>query len=335
MKKAMLFLLLVVSLFGCVSKRAHLMQNERISEQQRQLNALSERLSELRNDMLKDRSVLVKYGFETETLKSRIAAVDSLNKRVSNISEQVNKGSLAQNLADDIHFLTDRMITLQEEFADNNKILVEVRKDYQKNYNEILQRLKALEESYNLKPIAKTETAKSPASRPADSTIEKKAEPSKLPPPTPHVPSKDSDPAGAPIRSFDEIPKAASAAEQQLYDNAKAAYDRRQFERAITLFNEFIEAYPKQGLVVNALYWIAESRYAMGDFAEAYRAFRLVASTYPKSSKAPDAIVKMALCNMKMEDFGGARRELNRAKSVYPTYERINLINRLLSELPG
>ncbi|MDZ4121016.1 MAG: tetratricopeptide repeat protein, partial [Candidatus Cloacimonadaceae bacterium] len=65
----------------------------------------------------------------------------------------------------------------------------------------------------------------------------------------------------------------------------------------------------------------------------AFRVFRTI-STKHTGTKAIDARVKMAMCNINMGDFYGARQELQKIRTDFPDYERMSLVNKLLSELP-
>ncbi len=332
MKHLMIASLLVFVLAGCVSNKAFEIEKARSLEMQRQQGLLMQRLEEMRSEMLQDRNVLIKYGYDTEQLKRQFASVDSLSKQVNRVNDNLSKQAenllASQTLAEDLRFLINRISTLQEEFADNNRLLIEFRQSNADHQESVNQRLANLEKGVRTPP-AKT-------SPPPEKTIQT-PEPEKAPPKQEKPksePAKQIDHT-APIRLSTEIPKAATVSEQQAYNDAKAAYDRRQFDRAISMFDEYLRLYPKQPLAVNAHYWIGESHYAMLDYSGAYRIFRTLATNYPSSPKAPDALVKMSLCSWKMGDFTGARQDLMRIKSTYPDYERMSLVNKLLQEVPN
>lgn len=344
MKYLAIVFIIVVLISGCASNAALNQERQRVNTLQKQYDSALELLERMRTEYQSDRQILIKYGFETEKLKSQSATLDSLSKSLNRLSESVRKqaaelgdGSL---MAQDLSFAINRISTLQEEFADNNRLLLEMRKSFEAGQESLTRRLENIEKELGTKKVSSKASPSEPSKVESTSTPPKEkstishtsetktASSEKAPPPQ----SKPE--ANKAISVSSEIPKAATVEEQKLYDNAKATYDKRQFERAINLFEEFLRAYPNQPLAVNAHYWIGEAHYAMGDYSSAFREFRTVSSNYASSPKAPDAIVKMSLCNSKMGNFSGARQELNRVRNSYPKYERMSIVNKLLSELP-
>ncbi len=330
MKHLIIATLLMVALAGCVSNKDFDIERQRSLEMQRQQVILLERFEDMRNEMLKDRNLLIKYGYDTELLKGKFAAVDSLSRQVNRVNDILTKQAdnllAAQTLADDLRFLINRISTLQEEFSDNNRLLIEFRKANEEHKDAVNTRLSHLEQGLRAPQAKEQVTEKKPIT--SQEPEVKTTKPAEKPAQT-----RQAEP-GQQIVISPDIPKASSTTEQQAYDNAKAAYDRRQFDRSISLFEEYLQRFPNQPLAVNAHYWIAESHYALLDYINAFRVFRMVSTNYSTSPKAPDALVKMALCNWKMGDFSGARQDLNRVRSTYPNYERMSLVNRLLSEIP-
>ncbi|MBM4403700.1 MAG: tol-pal system protein YbgF [Candidatus Cloacimonetes bacterium] len=119
----------------------------------------------------------------------------------------------------------------------------------------------------------------------------------------------------------------------RVYSNAKSAYDRRTYEQAIRMFEDFIAQNPDDPLAANSQYWMAESYYAAGNYRKAMREFESVIQRYPSSPKAADAQVKIGLCYIKLNDLDMARAELRKVKNLYPNYERQALVDSLLSRI--
>jgi len=117
------------------------------------------------------------------------------------------------------------------------------------------------------------------------------------------------------------------------YIAAKSAYDRRSFEQAIRMFEDFIALYPNDPLAANSQYWMAESYYAAGSYRKALREFESVIQRYPSSPKAADAQVKIGLCHIRLKNMDMARTELRKVKSQYPGYERQALVDSLLKRI--
>ena len=119
------------------------------------------------------------------------------------------------------------------------------------------------------------------------------------------------------------------------YITAKAFYDRREFDKAVTELNNFISNNPVNYYSPNAHYWIAESHYATGNLKQAIRDFELVISKYPESHKALDAKVKVGLCYWKMGDNVNARKELTQLTSDHPDYYRLEMVQKFLQQIPA
>lgn len=114
------------------------------------------------------------------------------------------------------------------------------------------------------------------------------------------------------------------------YNNAKAYYDRGNFEEAIVRLEAFVAANPEHSYVPNALYWIAESYYAGRNMPKATRSFQDVIDRYPEHAKALDAKIKLSMIQAFEGDRQAARQSLESFKSQHPDYQNMALINRLL-----
>jgi tol-pal system protein YbgF len=114
------------------------------------------------------------------------------------------------------------------------------------------------------------------------------------------------------------------------YNNARAYYNRGNFEEAIVRLEAFITANPNHAYVPNALYWIGESYYAGRNMPKATRSFQDVIDRYPNNAKALDAKIKLAMIQAFEGDKQAARQSLESFKAQHPDYQNMALINRLL-----
>jgi|GEM_PF-4537728 len=329
MKYYIFAVLIAIGLAGCVSNTAFELEKQKLITLEKQQQLTEEKLNQLRTEFQNDRGLLVKYGLETEKLKTQYAGIDSLAQKLSSISSVIERIgsdiSIAASVSKDLKFLMDRVSSIQDEFIDTNKSMSDLRRSIDESQTISTQmHSRIMDEINRLKNAAPgLATLRSDAVRETPRTQ------------TTQTPQSITPAANIqPIQLATEAPKTANPSEQASYDNAKAAYDKRQFESAIAQFEEYIRYYPGQPLAINAQYWIGESHYALADYVSAFRIFRTVQTQYPNSPKAADALVKMALCNWKMGDFSGAKELLNRVKNMYPGYERLALVNRFLTELP-
>jgi len=134
---------------------------------------------------------------------------------------------------------------------------------------------------------------------------------------------------------------AASDEEAALYRRAMAEINVQNYKAAITLFNQFLQKYPKSTLADNAQYWKGESLYASKDFPNAIIEFQKVVKKYPRSEKIPAAVLKQGYCFFESKEYLDAKAFLQKVIQDYPkseeaalAKERIQKINQILAKLP-
>jgi tol-pal system protein YbgF len=117
-------------------------------------------------------------------------------------------------------------------------------------------------------------------------------------------------------------PKASPAplelSPEEAYKNASAAYRKRLYKKAISLFTQFVEKYPKHHLADNSQYWIGESYYTMKDYKSALQAFKKVIEQYRGGNKMPDALLKTGYSYLSLRDYQNARTFLTQVIKDYP-----------------
>jgi tol-pal system protein YbgF len=123
-----------------------------------------------------------------------------------------------------------------------------------------------------------------------------------------------------------------TTSEYESYNNGLKAFNSRNYEQAIGLFNETLTKYPNGTYGDNCQYWIGEGYYAMGDFASAIGAFKKVFA-YANSSKADDAQLKIGLCHLKLGQYGPAKLELQALIERYPGSEYVGKAKKYLAEI--
>jgi tol-pal system protein YbgF len=133
---------------------------------------------------------------------------------------------------------------------------------------------------------------------------------------------------------FTQTPSSPDA--KSLYQAAYACYRAGDYTRAIVEFQDFLDAYPSDGLADNARYWIGESYYAQGNFEAAITNFIQVIEAYPEGNKVPDALLKLGYAYIHLNENQKAREYLQKVTDQYPSSEgatkaRVRL-EKLLSE---
>ena len=79
------------------------------------------------------------------------------------------------------------------------------------------------------------------------------------------------------------------------YDAAYAYILQRQYEQAEMSFRQFLQSYPRDKLVPDAVFWLGESYLARNRHREAAEQFLKISTEFARSGKAPDAMLKLGV----------------------------------------
>lgn len=112
--------------------------------------------------------------------------------------------------------------------------------------------------------------------------------------------------------------KLIQSQEQKMYKDALHLYEMHKYNESLTLFDQFMEKYPKSRLMPNALYWKGENLYAQQKFADAIFMFKSVTATYPKHQKASDALLKVGMSYRALGDQDNAMLHFRALYEDYP-----------------
>ncbi len=124
---------------------------------------------------------------------------------------------------------------------------------------------------------------------------------------------------------------AASGDYEQIYQQARQAFESRDYQTALSLFQSLLTKNANHPLADNAQYWIGECHYALRQYDAAILDFQKV-FTFPNSNKAADAQFKLVLCYLKKGDLEKAREEFERLRSDYPDSPYVNRATEILSK---
>jgi len=91
-----------------------------------------------------------------------------------------------------------------------------------------------------------------------------------------------------------QTPAATAAEEKAAYDLAFQALKDLRYADAAEKFQSFLDSYPNSEYSDNAQYWLGESYYVTRNYDIALTAFQELMDRYPESPKVPDALLKMA-----------------------------------------
>lgn len=110
----------------------------------------------------------------------------------------------------------------------------------------------------------------------------------------------------------------SSEAEKQAYDEAFQSLKDLRYADAAEQFQAFLTSYPNSEYADNAQYWLGESYYVTRNYDLALTAFNDLIDTYPDSGKVPDALLKVGYTYYELKQWDSARTALTRVQQEYP-----------------
>ena len=120
-----------------------------------------------------------------------------------------------------------------------------------------------------------------------------------------------------PTAAATPVSKVASGEYEATYQKAPAAFEARDYQTALSLFQSLIASNPNHPLADNAQYWIGECHYALRKYDAAIMDFQKV-FTFPNSNKLADAQFKLVLCYLRKGEVDKAREEFQQLRSQFP-----------------
>ncbi len=113
-------------------------------------------------------------------------------------------------------------------------------------------------------------------------------------------------------------PESKTIEPSEAYRQAKADYDKGNFELALAGFQNYVARFPGTTQSDKAQYWIGECYYSMKEFNKAVDAFSHVIKNYPKSDKVAGAKLKIGLSYLNERNSTKAREFLRRVVKDHP-----------------
>lgn len=89
-----------------------------------------------------------------------------------------------------------------------------------------------------------------------------------------------------------------------LYEEGMDAYNKGDYDRAVTAFSDVVSYYPNNGLADEALYMLARTYEATSDYLDAMRYYKLFLARFPNHRKAPEVGRKLKMIEKKIEEEG-------------------------------
>jgi tol-pal system protein YbgF len=113
-----------------------------------------------------------------------------------------------------------------------------------------------------------------------------------------------------------KVPK--ELAEDEIYRQAKQAFDQGNSDAARNKFKELIERYPKSDRADNAQFWIGEIYYREKWYEKAILEYQKVIENYPKGNKVPASLLKQGFAFLNLGDKANSRLILQELMKKYP-----------------
>jgi tol-pal system protein YbgF len=121
--------------------------------------------------------------------------------------------------------------------------------------------------------------------------------------------------------------------QQDLYTTAYTKIKSREYNKAIELFNKYIETYPKGVFAANSHYWLGEIYMIQSEYNKSLDAFDKVLKNYPTNSKSADALYKKGLIHIYLKQFDKAKTILAEVKTKYKNTTAARLADQQLQTI--
>ena len=128
---------------------------------------------------------------------------------------------------------------------------------------------------------------------------------------------------------------ASPQTEQELYREAlNLLLEDEAFTESISLFQQYIERYPRGRYLTNTLYWQGAAMELAGLHAQSILVLQRLINEFPADAKAPTALLRLGTVYRKMGENAQAASQWRRIAEDYPeSVSEIEIANEYLSEI--
>ncbi|MBT8357142.1 MAG: tol-pal system protein YbgF [Deltaproteobacteria bacterium] len=120
--------------------------------------------------------------------------------------------------------------------------------------------------------------------------------------------------------------------ENELYQQAKQAFDKGSLDAARGKFEEFLDRYPKSQKADNAQFWIGEVFYREKWYEKAILEYQKVIENYPKGNKVEDSLLKQGFAFYNLKDKPNSRLIFKELIKKYPGSNQAKIARKKLKE---
>jgi tol-pal system protein YbgF len=137
--------------------------------------------------------------------------------------------------------------------------------------------------------------------------------------------------SSAKIAPAEQVKKETS--EDEIYRQAKQAFDQGDSDAARNKFSELIKRYPKSERADNAQFWIGEIYYREKWYEKAILEYQKVIENYPKGNKVPASLLKQGFAFLNLGDKANSRIILQELIKKYPQTNEAKIAQDKLKDL--
>jgi len=130
------------------------------------------------------------------------------------------------------------------------------------------------------------------------------------------------------------VEPAKPLSENEAYAVAKQAFDRGEYEKSRTLFQDLLKNHPASIHADNAQFWIGESYYREKWYEKAILEYQKVIEQYPTGNKVQASLLKQGLAFQQLGDNPNARLILKELVRKYPDSTEAKIARQKLAEMP-
>jgi tol-pal system protein YbgF len=121
--------------------------------------------------------------------------------------------------------------------------------------------------------------------------------------------------------------------EDEIYRQAKEAFDQGNSDAARVKFKELLERYPKSERADNAQFWIGEIYYREKWYEKAILEYQKVIENYPQGNKVPASLLKQGFAFINLGDKANSRLILQELIKMYPKTNEAKIAKDKLKNL--
>lgn len=128
---------------------------------------------------------------------------------------------------------------------------------------------------------------------------------------------------------------ATPESEQDLYRQAlNLLLEEEKIDESITLFQQYLDVYPRGRYLTNALYWQGAALELVGSYNRAIEVLQRLLTEHPDDAKAPTAMLRLGTVYREMGNLAQAAEHWRKISELYPnSTSEIEIANDYLNDI--